>query len=387
MPRRAIARLWCPALFGALLTLSLIPAAAIAQDSGTVQPRVVGGSTASTSTYPWQAAVVFSSDSPYQNKNPHQRQFCGGSLITSRIVITAAHCVYDLDPDCNSNLSTQNMCLPNDPGGDGTETLDPNDVKVILGQDTLSTAPASSELAVQAVKYQSGYNPNYQGHGVPRDDVAYLVLAAPGSTQTQIKIAGADEAALWDPGSFVEISGWGATTQCSTSCGSTVDTLRAATVQMIADSSCVSPLAYGTDFDSGTMVCAGYMSGGVDTCAGDSGGPLQAPLDGGGYRLVGITSWGDGCAQPGLPGVYTRVAGSTMSSAIQSDVATLDSTYGLPADSTVGSGGRPRSSLPDTSGTTTTTSTHPFAKCKRIHNKKKRKRCIKKVRAILNAQA
>jgi trypsin len=375
---------WTPRfilLIAATLAL-LAPASANAQSDGSVQPRVVGGSTSSTAQYPWQAAVVFSSSK--LSGNPHQRQFCGGSLITSRIVVTAAHCVYDTDPNCTINGGI-NTCLPNDPGGDGTKHLDPDDVKVILGNSTLSTAPPSAELPVQAVKYQAGYNPNYQNHGVPRYDVAYLVLASPGSAQPQIKIAGPDEAALWDPGSLVEISGWGATTQCSTSCGSTVDTLRAATVQVIADSSCVSPLAYGTDFDATTMVCAGYMSGGVDTCAGDSGGPLEAPLEGGGYRLVGITSWGDGCAQAGLPGVYTRVAGSTMSSLIQSDVATLNSTYSLPTDATFGSGGRPRSSLPGSSGSPAST-TDPFAKCKRIHNKKKRKRCIKRVRALINAQ-
>ena len=52
------------------------------------------------------------------------------------------------------------------------------------------------------------------------------------------------------------------------------------------------------DFDPTTMVCAGLQSGGVDTCSGDSGGPLQAPRRRGVYRLVGITGWGDGCAEP-----------------------------------------------------------------------------------------
>src|SRR3954452_20979808 len=214
----------------ALLAL-ILPAGANAQSGGSVQPRVVGGTTASTSQYPWQAAVVFTGSG-----NAHQRQFCGGSLITSRIVMTAAHCVYDLDPDCNGN-GGQGVCNPSDPGGDGTKKLDPNDVDVVLGYDTLSTVPNSGEISVDTVTYRSNYNDNYQGHLVPRYDVAYLVLHT-AATQTPIKIAGTDEGGLWDPGSLVEVSGWGSTAPCTTSCGPTVDTLRAATVQMIADTSC-----------------------------------------------------------------------------------------------------------------------------------------------------
>jgi len=52
------------------------------------------------------------------------------------------------------------------------------------------------------------------------------------------------------------------------------------------------------------MFCAGWWDGRADTCSGDSGGPV---VDVGGSRLVGIVSWGIGCATPGFPGVYTRI--------------------------------------------------------------------------------
>jgi secreted trypsin-like serine protease len=61
-------------------------------------------------------------------------------------------------------------------------------------------------------------------------------------------------------------------------------------------------------FDAKTMVCAGYPQGGTDTCEGDSGGPLLAPLPHGGYQLAAATSFGAGCAEAGKPGVYARLA-------------------------------------------------------------------------------
>jgi trypsin len=350
----------------------LLPAAAGAQSGGDVGPRVVGGSSASISQYPWQVAVVFSQAKV--SGNPHQRQFCGGSLITSRIVMTAGHCVADTDPDCTSCSSMAPVCNSGSdpPPGDGTCKLDADDVDVVLGQTTLSTAPPSSESSVVQVKLGTNYNPGVDSN--PSYDAAYLVLPA-ASAQSQIKIAGTDEGALWDPGSVVEISGWGSTSEG----GDTVDSLQAATVNVLPDSNCGNVLAYGLLYDASTMLCAGYPNGGVDTCQGDSGGPLEAPLEGGGYRLVGITGWGQGCAEAGFPGVYSRIAGSAMRGVIQNDVSSLPSG----GEGIFGSGGQPRS----TTGASTQPTTNPFAKCKKIKKKKKRRRCIKKVRAKLEAGA
>jgi secreted trypsin-like serine protease len=364
-------------LLGALTALALLaPASASASSGATVQPKIVGGSTASISQYPWQAAVVISPSK--LSGNAHQRQFCGGSLLTSRIVITAGHCVADTDPDCtfcgSDTLPPVCTAISDPSPGDGTCKLDANDVDVVLGRSTLSDASQGTEATVQAVKLQDNFNGDYQGDGVPRFDVAYLVLSS-ASSQTSIKIAGTDEDALWDPGSPEQISGWGTASETARD---TEDTLRAATVDVIPDSTCASGSIYGSDFDPATMLCAGFLSGGVDTCFGDSGGPLQAPVPGGGYRLVGLTGWGNGCAEANAPGVYTRVAGPTMRSLIQSDVSGLESLYGLPAEGIFGS------AQPSSPPAVTT---NPFKKCKRIHKKKKRRRCIKKVRKRISSQA
>ena len=71
-----------------------------------------------------------------------------------------------------------------------------------------------------------------------------------------------------------------------------------------------------SNFDASTMVCAGYPQGGVDTCQGDSGGPLFA-----GGRVVGATSFGEGCARPDKPGVYARVADAPIREWIRSQDA------------------------------------------------------------------
>ena len=340
------------ALFAVLAVLALIAPTGAAADA---QPRIVGGTTASISQFPWQAAVVFSPSKV--SGNAHQRQFCGGSLLTSRIVMTAGHCVYDTDPDCGLLCSTS------------AAHLDPSDVDVVLGRTTLSDASQGAELGVIGVSYDSHFTPDTGTLGVPSYDVAFLVLGA-ASSQPPIKIARADESGLWAPGSPEAVSGWGVTSPSATS---TQDTLRAAGVSVIDDSTCGSPAVYAGSFNSATMLCAGNLSGGADACYGDSGGPLQAPLPSGGYRQVGVVSWGVGCGTVNKPGVYTRVAGSTMAPLIQADVSQLESSFGLPAEGIFA--GPTQAQL--------RAAKKALKKCKRIRNKKKRRRCKKRVHAKL----
>ena len=66
------------------------------------------------------------------------------------------------------------------------------------------------------------------------------------------------------------------------------------------------------------MLCAGYPQGGTDTCQGDSGGPLFGRDASGALKVVGATSFGEGCAQPGKPGVYARVGDSVLREWIRS---------------------------------------------------------------------
>jgi secreted trypsin-like serine protease len=125
-------------------------------------------------------------------------------------------------------------------------------------------------------------------------------------------IAAVGERAAWKPGAISTIAGFGLTSQHASNAP---DQMQAAQVPITTDDYCaqaypggLSTAAADGSFDPKTMVCAGYPEGGTDTCEGDSGGPLLAPVSATAFRLVAATSFGNGCAQPGKPGVYARLA-------------------------------------------------------------------------------
>src|ERR1700761_5670201 len=152
------------------------------------------------------------------------------------------------------------------------------------GQGTL--APVSQVIVEPDYLATSGY------------DITLLKLVSP-AAQAPTKVAGASEGGLWAPSTLETIAGWGTTSEG----GDTPDTLQEAQVPITTDDYCAG--AY-SDFDATTMVCAGFPQGGVDTCQGDSGGPLFGTAADGTRRVVGSTSFGQGCAEAGHPGVYAR---------------------------------------------------------------------------------
>jgi secreted trypsin-like serine protease len=332
-----------------------LPAAAL----GDASTRVVGGGYTDISSYPWQAAVVY--DASRFSGNDAQRQFCGGVLVTPRIVLTAAHCIRHTDPD-DSGLPEFLR-----------SQLDPNDVDVVLGRTTLSTAQGV-RLDVQATSFDAANNDSTN-----TNDAGFLVLSS-ASSQTLLKLAGPTETGLWTPGSPTQVSGYGLTKPGNNNSGS--DTLKVATTPIISDSTCGSPSVYGSAFVASSMVCAGYLAGGVDSCNGDSGGPLQAPAQGGVFRLVGLVSWGYGCAAANAPGVYARVGAGppgTLFDRVVSDVSALETANGLPHTEIVGSGALAPGAAA-AAAATTTTKKKKCKKGKRLKRVKKtgKKKCVKK---------
>ncbi|XP_058542744.1 transmembrane protease serine 5 isoform X9 [Neofelis nebulosa] len=104
-------------------------------------------------------------------------------------------------------------------------------------------------------------------------------------------------------GSQCWVSGWGHTDPSHTH---NSDTLQDTVVSLLGTRLCNSSCMYSGALTP-RMLCAGYVDGRADACQGDSGGPLVC-LDGGTWHLVGVVSWGRGCAEPNHPGVYAKVA-------------------------------------------------------------------------------
>lgn len=213
-------------------------------------PHIVGGTPASTAQYGY---VVYLADRT-------GFQYCGGTLVTHLKVVTAAHCVV----------------------GDK-----PANVLVVAGRDD-----KRSNAGLVSKVTRIWVNPDFTDVE-SGSDVAVLTLA------TRVPYATARIAAdqgVYQPGAASTILGWGRTAEG----GDPSRYLLAASVPVVGDADCARAYKH---FSASSMVCAGYVQGGVDACQGDSGGPMLI-----GNTLVGIASWGDGCARPGRFGVYTRVA-------------------------------------------------------------------------------
>lgn len=257
------------------------------------EPRIVGGYPTKIQEWPWQTALTL--HPAVAPGSAYDRAICGGSLVAPTIVITAAHCVLDED------------------GG----IVDPGFYAMVTGRTQLSSS-AGQEISVEAYYLVTDENgvPLYDPISV-RWDVAVVELASP-SSSSSIRIAGADEPSLWSAGQPAYITGWGSLLGPD---GPYPDTLQAARVSIISDSACGSFVSYGGEFHSDVMVCAGVWEGGRDSCSGDSGGPLVVPTAAGGYRLVGDTSFGvEQCAVAYLPGIYGRLAGDPMRTALRDGV-------------------------------------------------------------------
>lgn len=229
-------------------------------------PRIVGGDPVPEGEYPWVAALIC------DQCNPKQGHFCGGSLIRSNWVLTAAHCVVGL-------------------------TFNPP--QIMVGATDLDNRSGTAEII--GVK-EIIIHPDYDANTLD-SDIALLRLERDSRISPVALIEQNDPNDLTEEGTMAIIMGWGATSEG----GDRSDVMMEVEVGIWSDEDARKAFAsYHAKFTD-NMIAAGFAMGGRDSCQGDSGGPFTVK-DGKEIVLAGITSWGIGCARIDLPGVYTRLS-------------------------------------------------------------------------------
>ncbi|ARQ71941.1 S1 family peptidase [Streptomyces marincola] len=240
--------------------------AATADPGSDLSTRIVGGTPATTDDHPYVMQIT-GTGSVYV-------PFCGGTLVAPTKVVTAAHCVRDRTP---AQINVM---------GGRTERM---------GSGTLR---AVADIWV---------HPD-DDWTTKVGDIAVLTLAEDMPYAT-IPFAGPDDAGLYSPGTMAQVFGWGFLSEN----GRVPSQLMTAEVPVVSDADCEAAYStYRIQVDGTTMMCAGYPEGGVDACQNDSGGPLVAE-----GVLIGVVSWGNGCARPGYYGVYSDVLAYTADVAAQ----------------------------------------------------------------------
>ncbi|KAI5646905.1 trypsin domain-containing protein [Phthorimaea operculella] len=225
------------------------------------QLKVVGGTPTSRNAFPWLARLIY-----------HKSFGCGASLINNRYVVSAAHCIkgfmwFMFKVTFGEHDRCARLARPE------TRYI----VKVVAHNFTMTDL--SNDISLIRLNEPVTYSYTIKPVCLP---------GAPGRLYT---------------GEKAIVSGWGATKEG----GNWSCIPQEADLPVLSNEACKNT-SYNATKIRDVMMCAGYPeTAHKDACTGDSGGPLVTQTESRAYELIGIVSWGYGCARKGFPGVYTRV--------------------------------------------------------------------------------
>jgi secreted trypsin-like serine protease len=272
---------------------------------------IVGGVGAPIARFPFQVALYDPASG-----SPAAGFFCGGVIVDATHVITAAHCLAG--------------------GGHGRGGV-AAEVEVLAGSTSLTQPdPGSVRDPAVGVSVDPSYEPVSNDY-----DIGIVTLARPlwpGALAPSANGVNAIAPLPIEPGAaagygepnatpatIATVSGWGDTSPAPSGAPSYPSALRAVNVPLVSEALCQEEYASIEQTITPRMICAGSARPRADSCYGDSGGPLvvdrdspaRPPED---YVLVGLVDFGNGCAQPGFAGVYTRIAAPAIADYLASGI-------------------------------------------------------------------
>ncbi|XP_076343524.1 clotting factor G beta subunit-like isoform X2 [Tachypleus tridentatus] len=239
-----------------------------------IAARIIKGRIATPHSWPWMVGIF--------HVNPH-RFLCGGSIINKGFVVTAAHCL--VTPFGNrQNYSIFVRVGVHNIDNSGTNyQVD----KVIVHKD-YRYGSHYYDIGLILLSEQIKYNYKVQPVCIPELNQPHVNLDK----------------------KKVVVIGWGVTERANEK----YNVLRELELPVVTNEQCnksyqTLPFSNLNQGITNDMICAGYQEGGKDSCQGDSGGPLMYhdPTTGR-VKLIGVVSFGYGCARPNIPGVYTRLS-------------------------------------------------------------------------------
>lgn len=236
-------------------------AAKIETKGSEFRPNIVGGVVAEKGEFPFQISLQSASGS----------HFCGGSLIKKNWVLTAAHCV--------ASWSASNKIVVGLHDQKNKKDVEIFNSKKVVAHPLYNRSTLDYDYAVIQLNSDSKFR---------TIDLNRVEIEIPEVDQAPVNV--------WT-------SGWGTTSEGSYTLPNLLNKVE---VPLVTTKACNADTAYNGDITD-RMICAGLVAGGKDSCQGDSGGPLFVKQTSGDYLLIGVVSWGEGCARPNKFGVYSKV--------------------------------------------------------------------------------